>query len=83
MSEAVTTIEQVVREVLETYCGCVGRGFGGHCYNCNEAARDLAQRIERSWVELGDQIRHCHPESEEDWEAIGAATLAAFKGEKT
>ncbi len=49
----------------------------------DEMAGALAQRIERSWVELGEQTRHCHPESKEHWDAIHAATLAAFKGDET
>ena len=46
------------------------------------AAHDLTVRIERSWQELGEQTRHWHPESKEDWAAIRVATLAAFIGDK-
>ena len=65
-------LEEEVRKVLTEH--------GSHF---DAAALDLAIRITRSWVELGDQIRHCHPESKEDWDAIGGGTFAAFKGEKT
>lgn len=62
--------EEAVREVLTKH--------GSHF---DAAALELAIRIERSWIELGQQTRHCHPESKEDWDAIGAATLAAFIGD--